>query len=201
MDTVTAKNISFHGAVVPKAEVLTVEALSSFSHEFTFGKSYLLAGKEGQGGWALSWIIGGLLKQNSGEILRNKMLYDLKDRRKDVWCVRHSEIKRFGIFTMSLKQQIRHGLRSKQSRYIKSEQEIIECFDLSAGRYNRLLRQFSYEGWRASCAAGMANGKQQIADFFGAFGIGLGSQHLINFFAHFGDDIINRVPIKTRLRL
>lgn len=161
MDTLTVKNISFRGVVVPKALELTVETLPDFSHDFSFGKSYLLAGKRGQGGWALSWIIGGLLEPDSGEILRNNMPYDLKDRRKDVWCVRYSEIKRFGIFrNMSLKAQIQHGLRNGRSQYLKSEQEIIDSFELSEGRYNRRLRQFSYEGWRASCAAGLANGKQ-----------------------------------------
>ena len=157
----TVKNISFHGAVVPNAQILTVETLSNFSHDFNFGKSYLLACKEGQGGWALSWIIGGQLKPNSGEVFRNDILYEIKDRQKDVWCVRHTEIKRFGIFrNMSLKAQIRYGLRTGRSQYLKSEQEIIDNFELSEGRYNRRLRQFSYEGWRASCAAGLANGKQ-----------------------------------------
>lgn len=160
MDTLTVKNISFHGVVVPKAQELTVETLTDFSHEFTFGKSYLLAGSRGQGGWSLSWIIGGILKQDSGEILRNGSVYRRIDRQRDVWCVRDSEIKRFGIFTMSLKQQIQHGLRGNLSQFLKSEQEIVDRFELSEGRYNRRLRQFSYEGWRASCAAGLANGKQ-----------------------------------------
>jgi ABC-type Na+ transport system ATPase subunit NatA len=161
LDTLTVKNISFHGAVVPKVNYPTFETLTNFSHEFIFGRSYLLAGEGGQGGWALSWVIGGLLKPDSGETLRNGLTYERNDRQKDVWCVRYTEIKRFGIFrNMSLKAQIRYGLRTGRSQYLKSEQEIIDGFDLSEGRYNRLLRQFSYEGWRASCAAGLANGKQ-----------------------------------------
>jgi ABC-type sugar transport system ATPase subunit len=137
LDTLTVKNISFHGVVVPKAQELTVETLSNFSHDFNFGKSYLLAGEYGQGGWSLSWIIGGILIPDSGEILRNGFIYARRDRQKDVWCVRHTEIKRFGILkNMSLKAQIRHGLRTVRNQYLPSEEAIIDRFHLT-GQHSR----------------------------------------------------------------
>jgi ABC-type Na+ transport system ATPase subunit NatA len=161
MNTLTVSKVSFHGIVNRGALDLVTERLDSFSYEFSFRKSYLLACDVGEGGWALSRIIGGLLEPNDGVIKRNDVLYPAHQRRKDVWCVRHSEIKRFGLFrNRSLKSQIQHGLRTVSDQYLKSEAEIINRFYLTPERYNRLLRQFSSEGWSASCAIGIANGKK-----------------------------------------
>jgi ABC-type Na+ transport system ATPase subunit NatA len=161
MDTLTVSEITFHSIVNRGALDLVTERLDSFSYDFSFGKSYLLDCDIGEGGWALSRIIGGLLEPNSGVIKRNGVLYLTRQRRKDVWCVRDSEIKRFGLFrNRSLKSQIQHGLRTVSNQYLKSEAEIISRFYLTPERYNRLLRQFSNEGWRASCAVGMAHGKK-----------------------------------------
>ncbi len=109
---------------------------------------------------AASMLIGGAFNQQSGTIERNGKPYDIEDRKRDSWLVRRSEIKRFGFITQSLKAQIRYGFRTVQNQYLRSEDEIIRHFKLTPERYTRLMRQFSNEGWRASCAVGLANGRR-----------------------------------------
>jgi len=41
-----------------------------------------------------------------------------------------------------------------------TEEEIKQHFHLTNERYGRFLRQFSHEGWSASCAIGFAHGKR-----------------------------------------
>jgi ABC-type multidrug transport system ATPase subunit len=160
MDKLSVHNLSFRGYCYPKYKT-AFETLTNFTYQFSFGKSYFLASEIGHGGWALSWIISGLLEPDEGLILLDSLPFTRQQRRKISWCVRRDQIKRFGLFqNMNLQEQIRHGLRTTPDTYLKSEAEIIERFHLSEGRYKRLLRQFSNEGWRASCAVGLAHGKK-----------------------------------------
>ncbi|MBZ0280670.1 MAG: hypothetical protein K8L97_08000 [Anaerolineae bacterium] len=156
MNKLKAINIAFQGTL-PRNEPI-FETLHPFNYEFTFSKSYLLNSAVGHGGWALSWIIGGLLEPSEGVLLRNGTPYTQQQKSNDVWCVRKSEIKRLGIFrNQSVRWQIQHGLRTGLNQYLRTEAEIIERFRLTSERYNRPFRQLSNEAWRASCAIGLAN--------------------------------------------
>ena len=157
MDLLTVRNANYQGSILGNSQ--TYEVLKNFSYEFHFGKAYLLNAMIGEGAWALSWIIGGAIQQTEGTIEKNGEPYTIKDRKENSWLVHTSEVKRFGIFTQSVQKQIRHGLRTKRGHYLLSENDYFNRFNLSIERYNRPLRQFSNEGWRASCAVGMANAK------------------------------------------
>lgn len=155
MNTLIVKNVSYHGEVWG----YTYEVLEHFSHEFHFGKSYLLNAEIGHGALALAWMIGGAVEQETGTIEVNGEAYSTASRRQDAWLVRTTEIKRFGMITQSVKAQVRQGLRKTGKPYSLSETEIMQRLSLSPERYTRTLRQFSSEGWRASCAIGLAHGK------------------------------------------
>lgn len=153
MKTLTLNSITHQG------NANTLEAIHNFSSEFVFGKSYLLNAPLGQGAWLLARIISGELKQQAGTILLNGEIYTPEQRRHDSWLVRYDEVKRFGFLLQSVKKQIRFGLRHTKNQFSSSEKDFMRAFNLSPERYDRLLRQFSGEGWRASCAIGLANGK------------------------------------------
>jgi hypothetical protein len=132
------------------------------NYTFTFGKCYLLDGWPWHGGDTLSWLIGGVFDEFSGKLLKNELLYTLKERQEDAWCVRANEIKwhKFRFHEATVQEQIQYGLKTNSQPYFKSEQEFIEQFHLTIERYRRPLRQLSNEAWRASCAIGLANGRR-----------------------------------------
>ncbi len=159
IDTVKLINIEYQGAL-PSID-LDFENLKRFSCEFAFGKSYLLDAEMGHGAWALSWIVAGLMEPNAGTLLRNGVPYSTEKRRKESWCVRRDEIKRFGLLgNQTVRWQIRHGLRMSSRPDFRTETDYIERFLLTLERYNRGFRSLSNEAWRASCAVGLANGKR-----------------------------------------
>ncbi|MBK8025637.1 MAG: hypothetical protein IPK19_30655 [Chloroflexi bacterium] len=159
---ISIRGLSFQGEIKSKGRRLVSEKLVGFQAIFQFGRSYLLNASVGDGAWALSWIVGGELQEQSGKLELDGNLYTRADRRKAAWLVRFSEIRRFGLFSTSVEAQIRHGLfdTSSQDRYRGSERQIREDFNLTPGRYRRPLSQLSSEAWRASCAIGLANGKK-----------------------------------------
>jgi hypothetical protein len=137
-----------------------LSGLSQFSHEITFGKSYLLHAKPNRGAWGLSWLISGIVKPWVGQILLNGKDYPAEQRRQDSWCVRYEEIKRWGWLRQSVHAQIQYALKHNPNPILKTEQEIIQHFWLTPERLPRYLTQYSHEGWRASCAIGFALGKK-----------------------------------------
>ncbi len=134
--------------------------ISQFSHDFFYGKSYLLDAELGKGAWALSWIIGGLLNPVHGEILKDGTPFNQNERLKEAWFVRKSEFIGFRAGRRSVKAYVQQGLKKARKPYLQSEQEIIERFYLTPERYGRSVRQLSHEGWRASCAIGIAQEKK-----------------------------------------
>lgn len=159
MDSIQVNNLEFHGPINKRFKIPD-EHLVSFSYEFTYGKSYLLSGEAGQGGFALSWILGGLLDPQQGSIYQNGVPYSAQQRKEDGWCVHYSEVKRFGLLKQSVKAQVRHGLRTTANPYLKSEAEVIERFRLTPERYDRPMGHLSGEAWSASCAIGFVHGKR-----------------------------------------
>lgn len=135
--------------------------LASFSAVFHFGHAYLLDSGENSGSWIVSWMIGGMIPAGQGDILRDGMPYTLEQRRKDAWCVRYSQAFR-SIFARnpSVQQQVRYGLRRFNTSDLKSEQEVMEYFELTPQRFARPLTKMSHEAWRASCAIGIVNNKR-----------------------------------------
>jgi hypothetical protein len=136
-----------------------LHGLIRFSHEFTFGKSYLLHSKPYRGAEALSWIISGIVKPIGGQILLNGKGYPVEQRRQDSWCIRYDEIKKWGWLRQSVQAQLSFALKHNPTPKL-TEQEIIRQFWLSPALLPRYSTQYSHEGWRASCALGFALGKK-----------------------------------------
>lgn len=165
MDTLTLKDVTYDGRLDPKMRTAIYDQLRPLSYEFTFGRSYLLDAELGKGAWSLCWMIGGLLEPGEqgagrGIILRNGAPYPRQQRENDAWIVRTSEFKGFWARHKTTRMHIQQGLKSNPAPYFRSEEEYVEHFHLSLARFDRPIRQLSHEGWRASCAIGVAHGKE-----------------------------------------
>ncbi len=170
MDTLTLKFVSYYGLLDPKRRTGIHDLLHWFHYEFVFGRSYLLDAELGKGAWSLCWVIGGLLDPSEqrpgyGIILRNGVPYPQKQRQNDAWIVRHSEYMGFRASHKTTRMHIRDGLKNNPAPYFRSEEEYIKHFRLSpkvvAGRpIRQLIGELGGEGWRASCAIGVAHGKK-----------------------------------------
>lgn len=153
------EDVYFDGLIKINKRVQIHTKVDNFSYDFHSGKSYQLASPNENNSWGLCWLIGGMVHQHSGTIRLNGEVDQQLERRKDSWLVRIDEIKRYSLFLQSVKSQIRHGIR-QNSKNSMSEADYMRHFRLTPERYDRYLRQFSTEGWRAGCAIGVANGKQ-----------------------------------------
>lgn len=168
MRTLSVSKVNYNGYIGKQPIESVRDRLTWFTYDFNFGKSYLLHGELWDGGWALSQMIAGLLEPDTvivqseyGQILLDGVQYPTAQRKKDVWVVPRSEIKRFGLFqNMTVQEQIHHGLKNNPHPYLKSENEYIERFGLTPERYTRPFTMLSHERWRANCAVGLANGKK-----------------------------------------
>ena len=159
METLKVRNLDYDSK---KRDKFQFESINSISRTFTFGRSYLLDGWPWDGGETLSRIIGGVLKQDYGTLLKNGMAYSVQEQQKEAWCVSLSQIKvnRFSFAAPTIQQQIQHGLKTTASPYFVTEEDYVQYFHLTPERYQRRMHQLSNEGWRASCAIGLANGRR-----------------------------------------
>jgi len=160
MDLITVNRVSFSGIVNVGATDAITERLQNTSCEFALGRVYIADSDLGGGGWALSWIVGGVLEPDQGVITRNGVLYEAQQRRQDAWCVRRSIATEIPGKKPTVRTQIQYGLATVADQYMRSETEVIEKFHLTPERYNRPLASLSKEAWRASCAIGLVNGRR-----------------------------------------
>jgi hypothetical protein len=156
MDRITLNEIMFSSG-----KRTNLDHLLPFTAAFTFGKTYLLDGWAWHGGETLMAIVAGLEEATSGTLLKNGSPFTQKQRRQQAWYVRRSTIRTAWIPLRdpSVRQQVRYGLRTFHSPFFADEAEVIRSFNLTPARFVRPLRQFSTEGWRASCAVGAVNGR------------------------------------------
>jgi len=152
-------NISFDGLIRINKGKQILAKFDNITGEFESGKCYQLFSQNDSNNWALCWLIGGAITQQYGRITLNSEDYEQTHRRRDSWLVRFDEKKKFGLFSQSVKNQIRQGIQQKDSSVL-SEQDLINHFRLTPELSNRYLRQLSSEGWRASCAVGVAYNKR-----------------------------------------
>jgi len=160
MDTLSITEVAFQGKLTPRATI--THTLHPISATFTFGQAYLLDTSASTGaGQALSWIIAGVTRPDQGQITRNAQAYPAVLRRQDAWCVRWSSIRVgwWAVRAASVQAQIRYGLRRRRASAALDEAALIAEFGLTRSRYARRLSHLSSEGWRASCAIGVANHK------------------------------------------
>jgi hypothetical protein len=157
MDVINLQNVAYN-----PSKSTPWHSLTSITCALTFGKAYLLDGWQWDGGETLSWIIGGVIEPSYGKLSKNGSPYVLSERQDESWCIRKSTVKaiKFPFRQLSVRDYVRHGLKTAANSHFKSEEEIVRQFMLTPERYKRPLRTLSHEQWRASCAIGAAHGKK-----------------------------------------
>lgn len=151
------EDISFTGTATHFKRWKIHPKIKDFNHEFASGRAYHILSDNSDNSWALCWIMGGILAPQKGKIYVDDTTYDLSAHRKDFWLVQYDEVKRFGLFSQSVQQQIQHGIKHYPGNF--TEEDYIKYFQLSESRYHRTILQQSSEILRASCAIGFANQK------------------------------------------
>lgn len=135
------------------------DTIGHFSYIFKSG-IYVIEGECTIGGWALSTLLSGREKLTSGQILIDNEIVSCKELQKySCYVGEDSGLKKwFGIMHMSVSEQIKYGIKKGLTN--DSVDEIKNKFKLSDGRFDRRMKYFSGERWRASMAIGYALGKR-----------------------------------------
>ena len=135
------------------------DTIGHFNYKFKSG-IYVIEGECTTGGWALSTILTGREKLMNGQILIDNEIVSYKELQKcSCYVGEDSGLKKwFGIMPMSVAEQIEYGI--KKGFISDSVEEIKNKFKLSDGRFDRQMKYFSGERWRASMAIGYALGKR-----------------------------------------
>lgn len=98
--------------------------INDFSYCFDFGKKYMLFGSEYHASAAISWIIAGILAQDSGTIMLNNAILLQDDLRNLSWYVIRDAIKQFGFVNKSVAWQVEQGLQKNPQLNYKVAQTI-----------------------------------------------------------------------------
>lgn len=136
------------------------DVIYPFDYKFESGNIYGIIDEFGNGGWILSEILAGKRKWINGRILingveisNNKMneygCYVGEDSGMKNWLTRRS---------FTVQEQIYYGVK-KGISFCNNVDEIKKNFNLSDERFNRQIKYFSGERWKASMAIGYAQGK------------------------------------------
>ena len=133
---------------------------NKFTYNFKSGKVYGIIGEFGTGGWALSYSLAGKQKDYNGVIKVNGNVVDYKIL-KGISCYVGEGIESKKLFGKknTIIEQLDAGLKSKKNNSNNIEY-IIQLFELSKERTNRIIEHISNERWKASIAIGYAYGKQ-----------------------------------------
>lgn len=126
------------------------------------GKSYCIDSRLISGGWAISWAITGNIKP-SKQPVQGKIYFDDKE-------MSHKELKKLccsvGLTgyegTFHEKKTVRKLLTKSiaNNPEINSIEELKEPFILQEGRFDRSIRAYSNERWRATMAMAYGAGKK-----------------------------------------
>ena len=115
MNSITINELMFDGLVRFSLLGNVREIVDFISCELLFGKCYCFDSELTKGGWGLSWIISGQVKQNSGSIIRNEKDLSIKDRRLLSQCV-GMDVFDYNIFgKKTIKKQIENLMGHKLS--------------------------------------------------------------------------------------
>lgn len=134
------------------------ETLSNFSYSFFPGKVYSVIGEPGKGGWALSYLLAGKVRNYGGDIFVNSKIGNLQLLKKVGWQVGEG-IQEKPLSRFFRQRTIREQLVScNENGY--TEEGLIEAFELSPSRLDRKIKYISNERWNASSAIGLGLGKQ-----------------------------------------
>jgi hypothetical protein len=151
-------DVEFIDIVSVRKYAMFLVNIKNFSYDFTFGKAYHLVSEDYNDIWGLSWLIGGKIKEQQGHFELDRVKINSVKRKQISWLIRGEEIKKFGLFRQTVKNQVRQGLKQGKSKV--SEEVLFDKFLITPERYVRPMRQLSSEAWRASCAIGVAHGRQ-----------------------------------------
>lgn len=135
------------------------DTIGHYNYIFKSG-IYILEGECATGGWALSTILTGKDKTFEGQIWFNQKKVDWRQiKQNSCYVGEDSGIKKcFKLIPMSVCEQIEYGIYNKLS-YNNYIEQIKENFGLFDERFNRTIKYYGIERWRASMAIGYAMGK------------------------------------------
>lgn len=140
---------------------LIQDHINNFGYEFRKKQIYGIIGEFGNGSAALSCAISGKLPIQQGNFFINGKEVKINNIKK-IGCYVGEDIKiktKFGfIHRTTVKEQIEYGV-NKQKSFVQDVNKIKTMFHLSDERFNRNIKYFSGERWKASIAIGYALGK------------------------------------------
>ncbi|WP_060860733.1 hypothetical protein [Paenibacillus riograndensis] len=133
------------------------ERLERFSYRFLPGRTYGVVCEAGHGGWALSYLLSGLVTAFEGTVRINKKIVQPEELRFYGWYLGQAlpASRNFFKKKMTIRRQLEYGT-SKKYRVA----DLIERFELAPSRLDRELRHVSNERWNASAAIGLMHEKQ-----------------------------------------
>lgn len=136
------------------------DTISNFDYQFKSG-TYVLQGECATGGWALSMLLAGKDKVQSGQIIMEDKKLNINDlQMRTCYVGEDAGLKKCcGLLSMSVEEQILYGIKRRLS-YDENVESIKSKFGLSDQRFNRKIKYMSGERWKASMAIGYALGKE-----------------------------------------
>jgi hypothetical protein len=155
----SVRDVAYNGYIpVPNPKTRWYVSLPPVNCDLEFGKVYQVVSEQENELWAFNLMLAGIFNPQQGNFSLNGVALDALQRRKIAWLVNYDEIRRFGRFWLRVKNQVRQGIKKYQAHNL-SERDYLNQFDLTPQRYIRYLRQQSAEGWRTSCAIGVAHNR------------------------------------------
>jgi hypothetical protein len=140
---------------IPPAKII------DFNASFLRGQSYLLHSEDWQNSLALSMIISGSIKPQSGSITLNSQECDELARSAEFWRVREDTVPNWKSHfkEITIIDQIRQGFRNNENPLKMGINDILSHFNMTKERYKRPMSTLSHEAWIASCVIGVASGR------------------------------------------
>ncbi|WP_337099313.1 hypothetical protein [Paenibacillus sp. YIM B09110] len=146
-----------------KPRIVGVDAhwdrLTDFNYHFSSSKVYGVVSKPGNGAWALSYLLAGRVKQDSGYVFANKGSMLIQAQLKQSSCYVGDIIYRRNRFGMKYYPTVRQLLEEDPKMKEEAIRSVVEELELSTSRMDRPLHQISNERWNATVAIGLAQGK------------------------------------------
>jgi ABC-type sugar transport system ATPase subunit len=130
------------------------------NYELYSGKCYCFDSDLTRGGWGLSWVIAGAVKQYSGDIICDGKVISQKERKKISQCVGMDVTGYHILGKKTIKNQLIAGLKATNYKNAKNIEEIIETFEIDKEKIDRNIEHVSASRFRMSIGIGYAYDKK-----------------------------------------
>lgn len=135
------------------------DRLTHFNYRFCSTKVYGVVSKTGTGPWALSYLLAGQVKQDSGSIVANDDSELSQTQLMQSSCYVGDITYRRNRFGMKYYPTVRQLLEEDPTLSEEAIWNVVEELELSPSRMDRPLHQISNERWNATVAIGLSQGK------------------------------------------